>query len=164
MPSLSSKSRETGELQDVYRRTLAASWAAQPGELRADDCIEDIFAGGDGWGNRDKAHDASRVENLSVGDDSASLSDSDARSSRRHKHSRSGISGFTRGAKNKTRSNEAVNKSDVRHDGASGVRGRSSLEQQAHRMKAEAERRTQKPSYEVNEVDVREDLRSWKLP
>lgn len=31
MPSLSSKSRETGELQDMYRRTLAASWAAQPG-------------------------------------------------------------------------------------------------------------------------------------
>ena len=31
MPSLSSKSRELGELQDMYRRTLAASWAAQPG-------------------------------------------------------------------------------------------------------------------------------------
>ena len=31
MPSLSSKSRETGEMQDMYRRTLAASWAAQPG-------------------------------------------------------------------------------------------------------------------------------------
>jgi len=31
VPSLSSKSRELGELQDMYRRTLAASWAAQPG-------------------------------------------------------------------------------------------------------------------------------------
>lgn len=31
MPSLSSKSRELGEIQDMYRRTLAASWAAQPG-------------------------------------------------------------------------------------------------------------------------------------
>lgn len=50
MPSLSTKSREHGELQDMYRRTLAASWAAAPGEPRADDCIEDIFAGGDGWG------------------------------------------------------------------------------------------------------------------
>jgi hypothetical protein len=31
MPSLSNKSRENGELQDMYRRTLAASWVAQPG-------------------------------------------------------------------------------------------------------------------------------------
>lgn len=52
MPSLSSKSREHGELQDMYRRTLAASWAAGSGEPRADECIEDIFSGGDGWGER----------------------------------------------------------------------------------------------------------------
>jgi hypothetical protein len=31
IPSLSNKSRENGELQDMYRRTLAASWVAQPG-------------------------------------------------------------------------------------------------------------------------------------
>lgn len=51
MPSLSSKSRDAGEMQDMYRRTLAASWVAQPGELKADECIEDIFSGGDGWGS-----------------------------------------------------------------------------------------------------------------
>jgi hypothetical protein len=33
----------------MYRRTLAASWQLQAGELNADECIEDIFAGGDGW-------------------------------------------------------------------------------------------------------------------
>ena len=37
-------------MQDLYRQTLAAYWASQPGELRADECIEDIFSGGDGWG------------------------------------------------------------------------------------------------------------------
>ncbi|KAI2627214.1 N-terminal C2 in EEIG1 and EHBP1 proteins-domain-containing protein [Xylaria nigripes] len=37
------------EAQDMYRRTLAASWDRQPGELHADECIEDIFAGGSGW-------------------------------------------------------------------------------------------------------------------
>ncbi|CAN8100259.1 unnamed protein product [Discula destructiva] len=36
------------EVQDLYRRALAASWACQPGELPADECIEDIFNGGDG--------------------------------------------------------------------------------------------------------------------
>lgn len=49
VPSVSNKSRDVSELQDMYRRALAASWAAQPGELPADQCIEDIFAGGDGF-------------------------------------------------------------------------------------------------------------------
>ncbi|KAM0333446.1 hypothetical protein ACHAQA_002108 [Verticillium albo-atrum] len=43
------KSREHAEAQDMYRKTLAASWTRQPGELPADQCIEDIFAGGNGW-------------------------------------------------------------------------------------------------------------------
>ncbi|KAI0449457.1 N-terminal C2 in EEIG1 and EHBP1 proteins-domain-containing protein [Xylaria acuta] len=47
-PSIS-KSRDTAEAQDMYRRALAASWDCHPGELHADECIEDIFAGGNGW-------------------------------------------------------------------------------------------------------------------
>lgn len=43
------KNRDVGANQDMYRRTLAASWQLIPGELMADECIEDIFAGGDGW-------------------------------------------------------------------------------------------------------------------
>ncbi|OLN96386.1 hypothetical protein CCHL11_00645 [Colletotrichum chlorophyti] len=43
------KSRDAAEVQDMYRRALAASWSCQPGELPADECIEDIFTGGDGW-------------------------------------------------------------------------------------------------------------------
>ena len=52
LSSMNFKSTEARELQDMYRRTLAASFAAQAGELPADECIESIFAGGDGW--RDK--------------------------------------------------------------------------------------------------------------
>lgn len=33
----------------MYRLALAASWGAQMNELSADQCIEDIFNGGDGW-------------------------------------------------------------------------------------------------------------------
>ena len=57
MPNLSSRNKEVGEMQDMYRRTLAAFWASQPGELRADECIEDIFGGGDGWGEERTATD-----------------------------------------------------------------------------------------------------------
>ncbi|EFQ26597.1 uncharacterized protein GLRG_02417 [Colletotrichum graminicola M1.001] len=48
LPSMA-KSRDASEVQDMYRRTLAASWSCQPDELPADQCIEDIFSGGDGW-------------------------------------------------------------------------------------------------------------------
>lgn len=45
-------SKEVSELQDMYRLALAASWASGAnGELAADRCVEDIFSGGDGWGN-----------------------------------------------------------------------------------------------------------------
>ena len=54
-PALLSKTRDTGEMQDMYRRNMAAFWAAQPGELPADQCVEDIFAGGDGWAREDKS-------------------------------------------------------------------------------------------------------------
>lgn len=43
------KNRENADMQDLYRRTLAASWSRQASELPADECIEDIFSGGDGW-------------------------------------------------------------------------------------------------------------------
>jgi hypothetical protein len=48
LPSVS-KSRDQSEVQDLYRRTLSASWQRQPSELPADECIEDIFSGGNGW-------------------------------------------------------------------------------------------------------------------
>ncbi|KIW73257.1 hypothetical protein, variant [Phialophora macrospora] len=48
IPSITSKTRELSEAQDIYRRTLAATWACQAGELAPDKLIEDLFAGGDG--------------------------------------------------------------------------------------------------------------------
>lgn len=48
-PPTLAKSRDQAEIQDMYRKSLAASWSRHPGELPADECIENIFAGGDGW-------------------------------------------------------------------------------------------------------------------
>ncbi|KAK3706080.1 hypothetical protein LTR37_012907 [Vermiconidia calcicola] len=62
LPNLSSRNKEAGEMQDVYRRTLAAFWTSQPGELRADECVEDIFSGGDGWGKGGRPQPAQDAE------------------------------------------------------------------------------------------------------
>ena len=48
MPSISSKTRDMSEMQDIYRRTLAASWRCTAGEMAPDRLIEDLFQGGDG--------------------------------------------------------------------------------------------------------------------
>lgn len=150
-PSLNAKSRETGELQDMYRRTLAAYWAAQPGELKADECIEDIFSGGDGWGDREKPYDSRPAIRFVTGDSSGSLSESDSTTGRQR-----------RAVDIHRKSHETLRPGDVVM--SSPGRGRGSLEQQAHHMKVEAERKRHRPSHEVEEFDVREDLRSWMLP
>jgi hypothetical protein len=154
IPSLSTKSRETGELQDMYRRTLAAYWSAQPGELKADECIEDIFSGGDGWGDREKPYDSQtqhqRGIRFATGDSSSSLSESEVR--------------HQRGSSIHRKSHETLRPGDVMAKSPGAVRGRGSLEQQAHHMKAEAERKRHRPQHEVDEFAVRDDLCSWKLP
>ncbi|KAF5019912.1 hypothetical protein F66182_8074 [Fusarium sp. NRRL 66182] len=58
VPSLS-KPRDAAELQDLYRSVLAASWSRQPNEHSAEEVIEDIFSGGNGW--KTKPHNASPV-------------------------------------------------------------------------------------------------------
>lgn len=150
MPSLNMKSRETGELQDMYRRTLAAFWSAQPGELKADECIEDIFAGGDGWGDREKPYD-NQQRGIRFYSDGATSSMSESDSRRK------------RGGSVHRKSHETLRPGDTSAKLPSGVRGRGSLEQQAHQMKAEAERKRHQPHREIDEFDVREDLCSWKL-
>jgi hypothetical protein len=150
MPSLNTKSREAGELQDMYRRTLAAYWSAQPGELKADECIEDIFAGGDGWGDREKPYDyQQRGTRFLTGDTGGSMGENERRHSRSASISR--------------KSHETLRPGDVMANASGSVRGRGSLEQQAHQMKVEAERKRHRPHYEVDEFELRPDLRSWHL-
>lgn len=142
-PSLNVGSREAGELQDMYRRSLAAYWSAQPGELKADECIEDIFAGGDGWGDKEKSYDSQHTQQGRLRFTSGDSSESDSRN--------------VRGGHNQRKSHETLRPGDVKTS-------RSSLEQQAQQMKAEAERKRHRPHHEVDEFAVREDLCSWQLP
>jgi hypothetical protein len=53
IPAVSTREREAGdELRELYRKTIAAGFSSQPGELSADHVIEEIFSGGDGFGGR----------------------------------------------------------------------------------------------------------------
>lgn len=164
MPSITSKTRELSEVQDLYRRTLAATWACQTGELAPDKLIEDLFGGGDG------GHIPSQPPAKTLGqairngnrDESLGSSSSDADSRRtvtpRHltpDMARHGHYGHRRrGSSEATPTNMSQ---------SSTVSGRSSLDQQMQQSQKDMRRRKQDDSKELTEFDLREDLRSWQV-
>jgi hypothetical protein len=166
MPAVTSKTREAGdELKELYRRTLAAGWTCQPGELSADKAIEDIFAGGDGWGGAIGARGASSQLGKHAPEDTGSLSDSSVRHFSRSRRN-NWQSLFRRSRQDlKRASRESLGKTHDRpmHVSTGGVRGRGSFEQQAHQMTSDAERGGSWSPNEMDEFGLRDDLRSWQI-
>lgn len=156
VPSMSSNARESGMLQDMYRRTLAASWLAQAGELPADKCIEDIFAGGDGWAaDHNPSTDASPRLGGGTEDDE---SDGDSRTLRGHKRHTSGSG--SRGTVKPTHHTRKSSKGEPRNTGA--VSGRGSIADHIQ-SGSDAKNHAHRRMHEVDEFTSREDLRSWEI-
>ena len=148
-------------MQDMYRRTLASSWAAQAGELPADECIENIFAGGSGWrdGDDSTGQSSGRAQRED-GEDSGSADEMPARRGhRKHKSSLSRASPRLPGHKPPSHTVDGLK------DGANDSTGSGSGSQRSHRRKLSHGRRVHHNYvHEVDEFNVREDLRSWRLP
>lgn len=172
MATLNSKNRETGATQDMYRSTLAASWQLQAGELNAEECIEDIFAGGDGWtSSRDQSSFLGNAKPKSVRlfDSSGtrrpdgSMSDSDSTSAT------SAITPTTPGPASLAPLSAATAGRDMH-----GKRGKDSDALSIRTVMTSTSSRGRKLSshsvrpdrsfHEVDEVDVRPDLVSWRMP
>ncbi|MDI1486731.1 MAG: hypothetical protein OHK93_005992 [Ramalina farinacea] len=193
MPSMSSKAQESGKTQDMYRQNLAASWAAQAGELPPDQCIEDIFAGGDGWADKGAgvAGGAKGSGGGGRGPSGSMGTDDGERTIRGHERNASGATlkpsshgrhHWRRHSREKQASGgsgsgswsgstavpSTVGGSTPNH---STVTGRTGIEQQvqAHRRQGSG----QDPDHskwaqnvrmrELNEFEEREDLRSWEI-
>jgi len=161
MPSLSSNSRDYSESQDIYRRTLAATWACQPGELPPDKLIEDLFAGGDGGRLEPplipRKHE--RAPRTPTRDDllGSSSSDTDSRRTIRPTHlSPDTARGYHR------RGNSSTDLPNSHMSLASSVSGRASIEQQMQHSH-QGHRRKHTEYKEVTEFDLRDDLRSWQV-
>jgi N-terminal C2 in EEIG1 and EHBP1 proteins len=183
MPSIVSKTRETSELQDMYRRTLAASWSCTADELPPDKLIEDLFAGGDGGamkppplitkpGFSPRSQPASPKQIDEAGGDSASVNEADSKRTVQNQFLTPDMA--RRGpdsGKGDSRNGQwrSPNKSP-NADGASpnvptisGVSGRESIEQQMHLSGKDKRGKRQRSVREVSEFDIREDLRSWEI-
>ncbi|KAN0079774.1 N-terminal C2 in EEIG1 and EHBP1 proteins domain containing protein [Elaphomyces granulatus] len=154
MPSINT-SREVGDLQDMYRRTLAASWTCRSGELPPDQLIEDLFEGGAWWEN---AAPSSRSERSGGDeyDETASFSDTDSRKT---------VQG-SRLSPTLERRPKASSRNHYRNDSKDtedGIGGRGSIERQVYDTTKERRWRSRGVSREVSEFDVREDLRTWEI-
>lgn len=148
LPNLSSHNKEVGEMQDMYRRTLAAFWASQPGELLADECIEDIFAGGDGWGGKKGG--------VSGGDDGKQRKDRDG-GTRDRQESYAGGSGAS------TPNHEAMDVTG-RGEGRMVASGRGMMAVGGRqRQLGKGQRGMRRGQGEVDESEVCDDLRSWRI-
>ena len=158
IPAMSSKiTRDIGEMQDMYRRTLTASYVSQIHELPADECIEDIFSGGDGWGNN-SGHDLFKDPNGSGNEEESDGEHLAPPSHHRRGHSRHGSKGVQPKQKVNHRSGH---KRDIPGTGSGG---RSHHDQPATSSSSDDHKyRHQKRMNEVSELDVREDLRSWAI-
>jgi len=166
MPSMASKSREMAEAQDTYRRTLAATWALQRGEMPPDKLIEDLFTGGDG-GKMNLPPALRRMgmspRQATSRDDSSNSSDADSRRGLMHS------SPTPDTMRNGHRRGGSGNDPSSPYSSIATISGRGSIEQQIqmsqpghnshhyHRRKGQGEFR------EITEFDLRDDLRSWQV-
>jgi hypothetical protein len=157
IPAMSSKiTRDIGEMQDMYRRTLTASYASQIRELPADECIEDIFAGGDGFGSK-----IGKVE-FQNPFDSADENGSDGghlvppSKNRRYSHGpKSAQTAPNKSPRSSPRIGHGRN--------SSGPTAKRNGDGQSTSSSDEHKHPTPRKANEVSEFDVRENLRSWSI-
>ncbi|KAH8692830.1 N-terminal C2 in EEIG1 and EHBP1 proteins-domain-containing protein [Talaromyces proteolyticus] len=151
-------SRETGDLQDMYRRTLAASWTCHRDELLPDQLIEDLFGGGLGYPSTRSSARSERI----LDDFDDSISDTGSRmtiqdlgtSPNPEKRPKSSLSNHSR---------QDLKDTDSTLSGSTiSGGGRGSLESSFQETK---ERRWRNPrrTHEISEFDVRDDLRTWEI-
>jgi hypothetical protein len=137
----------------MYRRTLAASWQLIPGELNADECIEDIFAGGDGWcSGTNRGAKSKSVKLFDPGNREASDSDS--------------LSQLSGGASTPALSvagDKPAPSLLLMEPLKDGKRKGYALSMMTGRTKLTASSGRSKQK-EVDELEARDDLVSWRMP
>lgn len=177
VPNLSMNSangKEVGEMQDMYRKTLSAYWNSQPGELKADECIEDIFAGGDGWGKGGRPSaintSAANQQSLAGGGGGSSHPGSGASTpnfTEEHLRSSSRGDANTGGLRGNGSVGTMLNRSDFSSSSTSSTRhhrhGGQHNAHGHHHHRVKSRQKMGAGAEELDEMDVREDLRGWRI-
>ncbi|KAJ5774375.1 hypothetical protein N7457_009271 [Penicillium paradoxum] len=161
LPSIDTKSREIADMQDMYRRTLAASWSSRAGDLPADKLIEELFAGSSCWKN--DAHNANAEISTKGHRDSLLTQETAPRQSRSGRSGKMLSPSFERRPKSSS-SNRSSSRSKTPDSLAALGHSKKggSLEQQLYEGVKSRGWKIPDTSNELSEFDVRDDLRSWE--
>ncbi|KAL2799298.1 mitochondrial inner-membrane-bound regulator-domain-containing protein [Aspergillus keveii] len=158
LPLINTQSREVADMQEMYRRTLAASWTSRADDLPADKLIEGLFSGAVGGTD---LHDSSSGQPAEGYHNERSPN----RGARRAEQavSRNLLSpGYERRARSSSRhhkDNKALDFSPaIEHTEKSG-----SIEHQLYDNDMGKSWRNRSTEHELSEFDVRDDLRSWEI-
>ena len=159
---MSNKSRDHGELQDMYRRALAASWASTGSELAADECVEDIFNGGDGW------KDSRLSKPLSPhydGEDNVGDGHRKLHHHHHHHHHRTHSGSSTKSQSTITEKRGLRSTHRPSNSRENLARGKLTPGDDTSSGSSPGRRRTGKRrEHEVDEFEIREELTAWRLP
>jgi hypothetical protein len=179
-PSIA-KPRDAAEIQDLYRRTLAASWCRLPVEPTADESIEDIFSGGNGWRSRNDTSNTDTEDDTGFAGQ-GTLRPSDLRriSQRHHQsshnhhrhqrqghHLRQGSGSSDKSALTVTGRKKGARLDDKDSESGIGLSRSGSLGSLSSSLSGGDRTRGEKGhrhATEVGEHDVRQDLIAWRLP
>jgi hypothetical protein len=161
LPSINTKSREIADMQDMYRRTLAASWSSRTSDLPADKLVEELFAGSACWYN--DAHNASD-KSLPEGDhrDTLLSVESASRQSRTGKRLSPSFERRPKSASSNHSHNSGKTPDSLSALGHPEKGG--SIEQKLYDGAKGRGWKAPNVNNELSEFDVREDLRSWEIP
>ncbi|KAJ5748359.1 uncharacterized protein N7511_010055 [Penicillium nucicola] len=160
LPSINTKSREIADMQDMYRRSLAASWSSRSCDLPADKLVEELFAGGSHWYN--DAHNASDKNNPGHDRRDGFLS---AESASRQSRPGKMLSPSFEGRPKSSSSNHShtSGKAPDSHSTLGHPKKGGSIEQKLYDGVKGRGWKALNVHNELSEFDVREDLRSWEV-
>ncbi|KAE8146420.1 mitochondrial inner-membrane-bound regulator-domain-containing protein [Aspergillus avenaceus] len=156
LPSMNTQSRETSDLQDMYRRTLAASWNSRCDEIPADKLVEDLFAGTISW-----SCDTQEPRSSATGE--SGLFPTTSASS---KHTSSNMLSPSFERRPRSPSNNQFRSDGKLHNFGPSVghsRKKGSIDQQLYGSMKGTAWKNRNNDRELSEFDVREDLRSWEI-
>lgn len=158
LPSIITKTREVVDMQDMYRRTLAASWTSRACDLPADKLIEELFAGSSCWNN-----ESHNIHGDTYADNHNDHLSAEAVSQQTPSGKRLSPS-FERRHKSISSSHSlGSGKTPDSHSTLGHSQKGGSIEQQLYDGAKGRGWKQRHTEHELCEFDVREDLRSWDI-
>jgi hypothetical protein len=154
--------KEAGdELRELYKKTLAAELTCQPGDPSADQVIEDIFGGGDGWGSVRDESDTASSRLYGTGDDTGNWSDNEQQQQRAalRENKRSWPDFQT--AVRRMQAKHAARDTKSEDQQFRNIRTRGSFGQSSHRTDMTMDKDYVVRTPDLDELETREDLRCW---